>query len=80
MNEVTLVHDRLLDGEDPNTADPRQVEHWVMVYTQLAAGVDRSIEATGGSYQQAPLSAVEERDAMYRRLTYWLSRWRQLDR
>jgi hypothetical protein len=79
MNNAILVYDRLLDGEDPNTADPRQVEHWVMVYTQLAAGVDRSIAANGPSLS-APPPAIEERDAMYRRLTYWLGRWRQLDR
>lgn len=79
MNEATLVHDRLIDGEDPGTADPRQVEHWVMVYTQLAAGADRTIASAAAVSGPAP-TAIEERDAMYRRLTYWLGRWRALDR
>ncbi|HSR22387.1 MAG TPA: hypothetical protein VLW53_02470 [Candidatus Eisenbacteria bacterium] len=67
---VQGVQDGLLAGEEPETDQPEDIEHWIAVYTELIEGTRRL---------QAVVSASEQRvdDEIQRlcdRLAFWLDR------
>ncbi|MBO0689574.1 MAG: hypothetical protein J2P42_08300 [Candidatus Dormibacteraeota bacterium] len=65
-----------LDGEDPGTPYPEDIEHWIAVYEELVSFCD-SVLATSArpSADAAEAHLIRRRrDAAGRRLNYWRTR------
>jgi hypothetical protein len=65
-----------LDGEDPATPYPEDVEHWVSVYQQLVSFCEWLLATPPRSPEEAEqANLVRSRlDRALRRLSYWRSR------
>ena len=77
--------DRLMDGEDPETTDPEEAEHWLGVYGELLGFKRRLVrEAASGSQALSDDSLDEafrdlslldrERRRLARRYLFWKER------
>jgi DNA-binding response OmpR family regulator len=88
--QAAVDHERLLEGENPDTQHPEDARRWLAVYSELLAYKEGVIARTQHAVQQlAPESAAEieqtdipilseERDRFRRRLHYWQRRVRDL--
>lgn len=65
-----------LDGEDPETPYPEDMEHWVAVYQELVAFCDSVLATPPGSPDDGAQAHLirRRRDAALRRLNYWRAR------
>jgi hypothetical protein len=83
--------DRLLDGENPDTRQPDDVEHWFKVYTELVQTKAELLGALSGRLAelQEPESRREVADTdleilkrelgrLQRRLDFWRGRWESI--
>jgi len=79
--------DRLLEGEDPETRQPEEANHWIEVYTELLTFKERAVATANQDVAQMPevdarveatqtdLAVLEaERDRIRRRLDFWKRR------
>ena len=79
--------DRLLEGEDPETRQPEEANHWIEVYTELLTFKERAVATANQNVAQMPevdarvearqtdLAVLEaERDRIRRRLDFWKRR------
>ena len=79
--------DRLLEGEDPETRQPEEANHWIEVYTELLTFKERAVATANQNVAQMPevdarveatqtdLAVLQaERDRIRRRLDFWKRR------
>jgi hypothetical protein len=84
-----LDRGRLMEGEPPDSNDPDDFQHWILVYSELADFKRRMLADMRQSLPQvAPVAAAEIRSidmaiigqqlARYQeRLAFWKGRWAQ---
>lgn len=87
----SVAHDRLLEGEDPNTRYVEDAAHWIAVYSELLLFKERLVDTA----QQGLTSLTEElaraevastdllvltaeRERFHGRLEFWKERRREL--
>lgn len=86
-------HDRLLDGEDPETRYVEDAAHWITVYSELVLFKERLVDSATEALRNMTealardeISSTDlivltaERDRLKRRLDYWKERQRDLSR
>lgn len=84
-----IDEDRLLPGEDPETTEPEDAEHWLAAYGELLGFKHRVVgEAKAGSSRLsddakdeagADLTLLQaERERLKRRYEFWKSRLEEL--
>lgn len=88
--QAAVDHDRLLEGENPETAHAEDARRWLVVYGELLAYKESVLERTMRTVDSAAPEAAaeitrtdvpiisEERDRFRRRLDYWQRRVREL--
>lgn len=88
-----VAADRLLEGEDPDSAYVEDAAHWISVYAEILLFKERLVDAAQGGMLQMthPLARKEateidlpvllsERERLRRRLDFWQARQRELSR
>lgn len=88
--EAAVDEGRLLDGEDPSSSGPEDVEHWISVYQELVDFKDDVLGRTRarlGAMQEDAAREVEKTDLVVmeteaarlrRRLQFWTRRRTEL--
>lgn len=81
--------DRLLEGEDPDTTDPEEAQHWVATYAELLGFKQDVVEQAEASAEglreraqpeaEADLTLLRsERERLLRRHQFWKKRAAEL--
>ena len=91
LDQRAVKHDRLIEGEDPNTPFARDVRHWIAVYREMIEFKEDLLERVEEQVTRLPKAArgdvIESDIAVFaaqleryrRRLEFWYSRQWQLE-